>query len=248
MTDEEKELLLRYQQYTRKRNMIIATIIIVAITISLVLGFYFFGKNKTDTVKKENVEVLPPVLELTVDSIEISQNEEINYDSYIKVAKDKEDGDLKDKVEYNKIDTSVIGEYEVKYLLENSRHKKVEKKLKVKVNEVVQVQEPQEPEPNPTQDTNTSNNQNNISGSTSTSQNTTSSNTNNQSNTTSKKTESSSSNNTSAPRTRDFLFSDGYDMSNVGSVCASSLSGHKGRCDPIYDSDGIIIGMRATIE
>ena len=60
MTDEEKELLLRYQQYTRKRNMIIATIIIVAITISLVLGFYFFGKNKNETVKKENVEVLPP--------------------------------------------------------------------------------------------------------------------------------------------------------------------------------------------
>lgn len=184
------------------------------------------------------VEVLPPVLELTVDSIEISQNEEINYDSYIKVAKDKEDGDLKDKVEYNKIDTSVVGEYEVNYSLENSSHKKVEKTMKVKVNEVVQVQEPQEPEPTPTQDTNTSSNQNNTSGSTSTSQN----------NTTSKKTESSSSNNTSAPRTRDFLFSDGYDMSNVGSVCASSLAGHKGRCDPIYDSDGIIIGMRATIE
>lgn len=238
MTEEEKELLLRYQQYTRKRNMIIATIIIVAITVSLVLGFYFFGKNKNDTVKKENVEVLPPVLELTVDSIEISQNEEINYDSYIKVAKDKEDGDLKDKVEYNKIDTSVVGEYEVNYSLENSSHKKVEKTMKVKVNEVVQVQEPQEPEPTPTQDTNTSSNQNNTSGSTSTSQN----------NTTSKKTESSSSNNTSAPRTRDFLFSDGYDMSNVGSVCASSLAGHKGRCDPIYDSDGIIIGMRATIE
>lgn len=238
MTEEEKELLLRYQQYTRKRNMIIATIIIVAITVSLVLGFYFFGKNKNDTVKKENVEVLPPVLELTVDSIEISQNEEINYDSYIKVAKDKEDGDLKDKVEYNKIDTSVVGEYEVNYSLENSSHKKVEKTMKVKVNEVVQVQEPQEPEPTPTQDTNTSSNQNNTSGSTSTSQN----------NTTSKKTESSSSNNTSAPRIRDFLFSDGYDMSNVGSVCASSLAGHKGRCDPIYDSDGIIIGMRATIE
>ena len=229
MTEEEKELLLRYQQYTRKRNMIIATIIIVAITVSLVLGFYFFGKNKNDTVKKENVEVLPPVLELTVDSIEISQNEEINYDTYIKVAKDKEDGDLKDKVEYNKIDTSVVGEYEVKYSLENSSHKKVEKTMKVKVNEVVQVQEPQEPEPTPTQDTNTSSNHN-------------------QSNTTSKKNESSSSNNTSAPRTRDFLFSDGYDMSNVGSVCASSLAGHKGRCDPIYDSDGIIIGMRATIE
>ena len=45
MTEEEKELLLRYQQYTRKRNMIIATIIIVAVTVSLVLGFYFFGKN-----------------------------------------------------------------------------------------------------------------------------------------------------------------------------------------------------------
>lgn len=245
MTDEEKELLLHYQQYTRKRNMIIATIIIVAITISLVLGFYFFGKNKNETVKKENVEVLPPILELTVDSIEISQNEEINYDSYIKVAKDKKDGDLKDKVQYNKIDTSIVGEYEIKYSLENSSHKKVEKILKVKVNEVVQVQEP---EPTPTQDTNTSNNQNNTGGSTSTSQNTTSSNTNNQSNTTSKKAESSSSNNSSVPRTKDFLFSDGYDMGNVGSVCASSLSGHKGRCDPIYDSDGIIIGMRATIE
>lgn len=234
MTDEERELLLRYQKYVRKRNTIV--VILISITVFLGLGFYFFNKGNNETVKKSNVEVLPPVLELNKNSIEISQNDTIDYISYIKTATDEVDGDLKNKVIYNTIDTSLVGEYEIEYSLENSNHKKVIKKMKVKINEII-VSQPE-----------ISNDANTTGGSTSTSSNT-SSTTTKPSTSTNKTIESSNnSNSVSTPKTKDFLFKDGYDMNTVSGACASSLSGHRGRCDPIYDSDGIIIGMRATIE
>lgn len=241
MTDEERELLLRYQKYVRKRNAIV--IILISITVFLGLGFYFFNKGNNETVKKSNAKVLPPVLKLNKNSIEISQNDTIDYISYIKTATDEVDGDLKNKVIYNTIDTSLVGEYEIEYSLENSNHKKVIKKMKVKINEII-VSQPE-----------ISNNANTTGESTSTSSNTSSS-TNSSTSTTTKPStstnktieSSNNSNSVSTPKTKDFLFKDGYDMNTVSGACASSLSGHKGRCDPIYDSDGIIIGMRATIE
>lgn len=50
----------------------------------------------------------------------------------------------------------------------------------------------------------------------------------------------------SSPVNRDFLFSDGYTMDNVGSACHSALSGHSGECTPIKDENGIYVGMRLT--
>ena len=51
------------------------------------------------------------------------------------------------------------------------------------------------------------------------------------------------------PVTRDFLFSQGYDMSSAPSACQSALmsSGRTGSCTPIQDNSGIYLGMRLTL-
>ncbi|MBE6119506.1 MAG: DUF5011 domain-containing protein [Erysipelotrichaceae bacterium] len=53
----------------------------------------------------------------------------------------------------------------------------------------------------------------------------------------------------SHPTSRDYLFSEGYDMSTAPSACAAALrgSGRSGNCDPIQDASGIYIGMRLTL-
>ena len=56
-----------------------------------------------------------PILELTDAEIKIEVNSELDYKSFIKSVIDKEDGDLKDKVQYSRIDNSKVGEYKILY-------------------------------------------------------------------------------------------------------------------------------------
>lgn len=53
----------------------------------------------------------------------------------------------------------------------------------------------------------------------------------------------------STPVTRDYLFSQGYDMSSAPSACQSALmaSGRSGSCTPLQDSNGIYLGMRLVL-
>lgn len=48
------------------------------------------------------------------------------------------------------------------------------------------------------------------------------------------------------PSNKQYLFSQGYDMSSAPSACQSDLlsSGYTGSCTPIQDSDGIYLGMQ----
>lgn len=50
----------------------------------------------------------------------------------------------------------------------------------------------------------------------------------------------------SKPQGKDFLFSNGYTIENVGNACQQELlnSGASGSCIPLRDSNGIYIGMR----
>ena len=52
-----------------------------------------------------------------------------------------------------------------------------------------------------------------------------------------------------APVTRDYLFSQGYDMTSAPSACQSALmaSGRSGSCTPVQDSNGIYLGMRLIL-
>ena len=65
---------------------------------------------------------------------------------------------------------------------------------------------------------------------------------------------SNSSNQTQQPSssasvTRDYLFSQGYDMTSAPSACQSALmaSGRSGSCTPLQDSNGIYLGMRLIL-
>lgn len=53
----------------------------------------------------------------------------------------------------------------------------------------------------------------------------------------------------STPVTKDYLFSQGYDMSSAPSACQSALmaSGRSGSCTPLQDSNGIYLGMRLVL-
>lgn len=53
----------------------------------------------------------------------------------------------------------------------------------------------------------------------------------------------------STPVTRNYLFSQGYDMSSAPSACQSALmaSGRSGSCTPLQDSNGIYLGMRLVL-
>lgn len=81
------------------------------------------GKN-TDT---------EPVLELSQARVQVELNKQFDYQSYIKTANDKEDGDLLSKVEHSDIQTTKAGSYQVDYSLKDNDNHEVKKVLKVDV-------------------------------------------------------------------------------------------------------------------
>lgn len=74
-----------------------------------------------------------PVLELTTSRVQIDVNAKFNYLDYIKSATDEEDGDLKEKVEVGKVDTSQVGQQTVEFKLTDSDDNSVSQKLKIDV-------------------------------------------------------------------------------------------------------------------
>ena len=103
-----------------KKKIIIVGVILVLVVIKVVLGFVLNDKNKQQ--ERENVEIVdkdvdetPPVLELNTKKLKIEQNTDINYEHFIAKAKDETDGSLKDKVTYNKLDTTKTGEFTITY-------------------------------------------------------------------------------------------------------------------------------------
>ena len=60
-----------------------------------------------------------PALELTKTRIQVGVNSQVDYQSYIQKAIDEVDGDLISAVQYNEIDTSKTGQYEVQYTVKD---------------------------------------------------------------------------------------------------------------------------------
>lgn len=245
MTEEEELLLTRYHEYKRKRRKIIIVAILVTLAIIGGSGYlYYLKTNEDKQVVTKDKDDTPPKLVLTDSQITVKQNDEIDYQTYIKSCVDNKDGDIVKEVKYKEIDTSVVGEYIVVYQVSDKAKNKTQKELKVIVEEKIEVSQ----EPTPTND-NPQDQQGNVTNNsnTNTNQNQTS-NTNKKDNTSNNSSSNNSVSNQPKTRTKDFLFSDGYNMGNVGQACASELSGKKGRCEPIVDSEGITKGMRLTIE
>lgn len=234
MNDEE--LLSKYKNYVKKRNMcIIISLLFIFFFIIMSLSFLERKGEKQELPKTEdninNEETIDeaPVLELTTSSIEIEVNSTINYESYLKSVIDDIDGDLKDKVQYSKIDTSETGEYEILYFVFDSSNNVAQKILKVTIVEP----KVEEPVPEDNQEKNSSQ----------------SSQTQIQE-TPSKTDKNNQSSGNNVPSTKYFLFKDGYTMNNVVEACATELKKYKGsgRCEPITDGNGIYLGMKLEFE
>lgn len=232
MSDEE--LLNRYESYKKKRNIIIIIIALLFI-ISLIIVINFPKDSKPTEPKieppKEEIKAdnEKPILELTVDHIDIEINQEINYGDYIKVAKDNIDGDLKDKVMFNKIDVSKVGTFEVVYYVFDSSNNMTQAILTINIKEPPkEVEEPQESDtpPNKSEENNSGNK--------------------NPPNSNNKPEQGNAK---KEPVVKYFMFEDGYNMGNVVEVCASELkkSGRTGRCLPITDDKGIYLGMKLEL-
>lgn len=232
MSDEE--LLNRYESYKKKRNVIIIIIALLFI-ISLIIVINFPKDSKQTEPKieppKEEVEVdnEKPILELTIDHIDIEINQKLNYGDYIKVAKDNVDGDLKDKVMFNKIDVSKVGTFEVVYYVFDSSNNMTQAILTINIKEPPkEVEEPQESNilPNKPEENNSSNK-----------------------NPTNSNNKPEQGNAKKEPVVKYFMFEDGYNMGNVVEACASELkkSGSSGRCLPITDDNGIYLGMKLEL-
>ena len=116
----------------RKKNnnkiFIIFAIIIFAV-IGIVGYLTLHKENKAEENKVAAVEDKnAPVLTIETDKKIVAIGEEFKYQVS---AKDDIDGDLTSKVEYNKIDTSKEGEYEVNYAVSDKAGNKTELKQKV---------------------------------------------------------------------------------------------------------------------
>jgi len=226
MTDEE--LLIMYNKYKKKRKIIF--IFVVILIISVLVLFTFNKKNKDEIDKQTDTE--PPKIVLIKDYDEIEEGSSIKYKDYIKSVTDNSKEDLLNKVTYNEIDTSKEGEYVITYEVVDSSKNKAQAKLKIKVYKKEEVKESEKEQETPPENI-TPTQENPI-----------------------KEPEKepispSKDNSNNTPSTNQkivkyFLFSDGYTMQNVASVCAEELkkTGKAGMCSPIQDENGIYLGMK----
>lgn len=223
MSDEE--LLNRYKNYKKKRNIIIF-IIFLLLVLSLIIVSNFPKDSIDDSKPLETKQEEPkkdeirPVLELEKYSDELEENSEIEYEKYIKSAIDDIDGDITDKVQFNRIDTSKIGIFDIVYYVFDSSNNMSQKTLQITI---VKKEEPVVDETPVIKETPTSKPQQ-------------------PSNENKPKVETK-------PTIKYFMFTDGYNMGNVVEVCAEELkkSNRTGRCLPITDDNGIYLGMKLEL-
>lgn len=240
MSDEE--LILMYRKYRKKRIIIFVFIFLIILSLLIVFKFSIVNNNEevkdSVEIKEEVLDNVPPELILTVSSIDVLQDEKIDYLLYIESAIDNKDGDLKDKVEFTEVDTSVLGEQKIVYSVSDSSNNVIQKEL------VVNVNQPKVDIPLDNQLSNDKkipeNNQ---------------SKPNNSNNSSNESTTNPSNKNESKPISEEkivkyFLFSDGYTMMNVTDACAAELKKYNrtGMCSPIQDENGIYLGMKLEIQ
>ncbi|MBO5349015.1 MAG: DUF5011 domain-containing protein, partial [Clostridia bacterium] len=144
---------------------------------------------------------------------------------------DKEDGDLKDKVQYSRIDNSKVGEYKILYYVFDSSNNVSQAFLKVIIEEPLKEVEPEVKEETQTPPKI----ENNTSSKT-------------------EREETKPQQNITIPSRKPspkyFLFEDGYTINNVVDACAKELKsyGGSGRCEPITNENGIYLGMKLLFE
>lgn len=247
MSDEE--LLLKYRKYKKKRFIIIGGITFLLILIlSVILYFHFNNTSSTEPKvnSKEDVVIKDkdaPIIKLKIKEIEIMKGDDINYKDYIESVEDKIDGNLIEEVQYEIIDTSIVGEHSIIYSVSDKAGNTSQAILKVIIKETEE-----QVDTNNSKTGSTENKSNSIKND--------SDNKNSESKPSQKEEQNSQTpkqeettkndNNTSEKIVKYFLFSDGYTMLNVSDACATELKkiNRTGMCSPIQDENGIYLGMK----
>lgn len=247
MSDEE--LLLKYRKYKKKRFIIIGGITFLLILIfSVILYFHFNNTSSTEPKVNSKKDVVikdedAPIIKLKIKEIEIMKGDDINYKDYIESVEDKIDGNLIEEVQYEMIDTSIVGEHSIIYSVSDKAGNTSQAILKVIIKETEEQV-----------DTNNSKTSSKENKSNSTKKD--SDNKNSESKPSQKEEQNSQTpkqeettkndNNTSEKIVKYFLFSDGYTMLNVSDACATELKkiNRTGMCSPIQDENGIYLGMK----
>ena len=247
MSDEE--LLLKYRKYKKKRFIIIGGITFLLILIfSVILYFHFNNTSSTEPKvnSKEDVVIKDedaPIIKLKIKEIEIMKGDDINYKDYVEIVEDKIDGNLIEEVQYEMIDTSIVGEHSIIYSVSDKAGNTSQAILKVIIKETEE-----QVDTNNSKTGSTENKSNSIKND--------SDNKNSESKPSQKEEQNSQTpkqeettkndNNTSEKIVKYFLFSDGYTMLNVSDACATELKkiNRTGMCSPIQDENGIYLGMK----
>ncbi len=240
MSDEE--LLIKYRKYKKKRMIIIFGLILIFLLVMIsYLYFHFNNTSSPEIIEKKQEELVikdedAPIIKLKINYLEITKGDDIHYLDYVESAIDEVDGDLIEQVQYEKIDTSVIGESSIVYTVSDKSGNSSQTILSVLIKEETKQEEnssslPQqsenakpiqknEPAPTPPK--------------------------NEEIPSPSIQETSPKIDNTSGKIIKYFLFSDGYTMKNVAEVCATELrkTNKTGICSPIQDENGIYLGMK----
>ena len=247
MSDEE--LLLKYRKYKKKRFIIIGGITFLLILIfSVILYFHFNNTSSTEPKvnSKEDVVIKDedaPIIKLTIKEIEIMKGDDINYKDYIESVEDKIDGNLIEEVQYEMIDTSIVGEHSIIYSVSDKAGNTSQAILKVIIKETEE-----QVDTNNSKTSSTENKSNSIKKDSNNKNSESKPSQKGEQNSQTPKQEETTKNdnNTSEKIVKYFLFSDGYTMLNVSDACATELKkiNRTGMCSPIQDENGIYLGMK----
>lgn len=247
MSDEE--LLLKYRKYKKKRFIIIGGITFLLILIfSVILYFHFNNTSSTEPKvnSKEDVVIKDedaPIIKLKIKEIEIMKGDDINYKDYIESVEDKIDGNLIEEVQYEMIDTSIVGEHSIIYSVSDKAGNTSQAILKVIIKETEE-----QDDTNNSKTSSTENKSNSIKKDSNNKNSESKPSQKGEQNSQTPKQEETTKNdnNTSEKIVKYFLFSDGYTMLNVSDACATELKkiNRTGMCSPIQDENGIYLGMK----
>lgn len=249
---KDEELLALYRKYKKKRIIFIISIIIV---LTLIIGLIFIylrfnnvsssNINETPTQRITIEDTEAPLIKLKLDYLEIEQGDDIDYLKYVESVTDNVDGDLFNKLEYDKIDTSVLGEQKIIYRVSDNSNNKSQMILLTIIKEKESLNDTKES--NTSTDVNIKENKPKVPNSNKkpTSENSTQNKEQKEPQLTQEEVPKNE-NNISKKIIKYFLFSDGYTMENVAEICASELkkTNRTGMCKPIQDENGIYLGMQ----
>lgn len=82
-----------------------------------------------------NSDQVAPILILRQDKVVLYQGDELNYKSFIKEAYDNLEGDITNRVFYNKLDSNKLGEFVVEYTVSDTASNVTKAQLHVIIKE-----------------------------------------------------------------------------------------------------------------